>query len=117
LGRSGRLAVSFESGLEWDANTSRRCVPGMPWCVCLIVCFLSLYARTRSASAQLVAGCPTLPCLSDCIGCRKLESLRKALRFEVVPVVSSFDPKFNNGKPLWFEQLYEPFKLQPQQLL
>eukprot|EP00198_Chlamydomonas_reinhardtii_P014349 XP_001703686.1 predicted protein [Chlamydomonas reinhardtii] len=41
---------------------------------------------------------------------RQLESLRKALRWQVVPVVAEFDPKFNNDKPLWFERLYTPFR-------
>ena len=37
-----------------------------------------------------------------------LERLRKALRFEVVPVITSFDPRFNNDKQLWFEKLFDP---------
>ncbi len=41
---------------------------------------------------------------------RKMESLRKALRWEVVPVMADFDPKFNDEVPLWFEQLYAPFR-------
>ncbi|KAG2422936.1 hypothetical protein HXX76_015687 [Chlamydomonas incerta] len=41
---------------------------------------------------------------------RQLESLRKALRWQVVPVVAEFDPKFNNDRPLWFERLYTPFR-------
>ncbi|PNH05588.1 hypothetical protein TSOC_008145 [Tetrabaena socialis] len=63
-GGGGRLALSFERGLEWDANTARR----------------------------------------------EMEALRKALRWDVVPVVSEFDPKYNNDRPLWFERLYEPFR-------
>jgi hypothetical protein len=39
-----------------------------------------------------------------------VERLRKALRWEVVPVISDFDPKFNNDQPLWFERLYEPLR-------
>ncbi|KAG2485115.1 hypothetical protein HYH03_016102 [Edaphochlamys debaryana] len=58
-----RLALSFESGLTLDANTSRR----------------QMYA------------------------------LRTALRWEVVPVIAEFDPKFNKSTPLWFERLYAPF--------
>ncbi|KXZ47949.1 hypothetical protein GPECTOR_31g311 [Gonium pectorale] len=61
---SGRLALSFERGLEWETNDARR----------------------------------------------RMELLRKALRWDVVPVISEFDPKFNNDKPLWFERLYEPFR-------
>jgi hypothetical protein len=38
-----------------------------------------------------------------------LERLRKALRWQIVPVISSFDPRFNNNKPLFFEKLYQPF--------
>ncbi|KAG2425036.1 hypothetical protein HYH02_015087 [Chlamydomonas schloesseri] len=41
---------------------------------------------------------------------RQMEALRKALRWQVVPVVAEFDPKFNNDKPLWFERLYAPFR-------
>lgn len=40
---------------------------------------------------------------------RSLEQLRKALRWEVVPVITDFDPRFNGNKPLWFENLYKPF--------
>lgn len=39
-----------------------------------------------------------------------MEALRKALRWEVVPVMADFDPKFNDEVPLWFEQLYAPFR-------
>lgn len=38
------------------------------------------------------------------------EQLRKALRWEVIDVISDFDPKFNNDQPLWFERLYEPLR-------
>lgn len=40
---------------------------------------------------------------------RLLERLRKALSFEVTPVITDFDPRFNGSKPLWFERLYKPF--------
>ena len=36
-------------------------------------------------------------------------SVWQALRWEVVPVITDFDPRFNNAKPLWFEKLYQPF--------
>ena len=42
------------------------------------------------------------------------ESLRKQLRWEVTPVVTDFDPRFNNAKPLWFEKLYQPFLREKQ---
>jgi hypothetical protein len=42
--------------------------------------------------------------------CLQTEQLRKALRWELVPVISDFDPKFNNDQPLWFERLYEPLR-------
>ena len=32
------------------------------------------------------------------------EALRVALRWEILPVVSEFDPRFNNSKRLWFER-------------
>mmetsp|Transcript_17183 Transcript_17183/g.43623 ORF Transcript_17183/g.43623 Transcript_17183/m.43623 type:complete len:328 (-) Transcript_17183:974-1957(-) len=37
-----------------------------------------------------------------------LEQLRKALRFQIVPVITDFDPRFNNDKQLWFEKLLDP---------
>ena len=33
----------------------------------------------------------------------------QALKWEMVPVITDFDPRFNNSKPLWFEKLYQPF--------
>ena len=44
---------------------------------------------------------------------RAMEELRKALRWEQVPVVTDFDPRFNQRRPLFFERLYQPFL--PQQ--
>ena len=40
---------------------------------------------------------------------RVLDELRRSLRFEAAPVITDFDPRFNQDKPLWFEKLYEPF--------
>lgn len=40
---------------------------------------------------------------------RQLERLRKALQWESVPVITGFDPRFNQDKPLFFEKLYQPF--------
>ena len=40
---------------------------------------------------------------------RLLEQLRKALRWESVPVITGFDPRYNQDKPLFFEKLYQPF--------
>jgi len=37
------------------------------------------------------------------------EALRIALGWEVLPVISEFDPRFNNGKRLWFEKALSPF--------
>ena len=37
------------------------------------------------------------------------ESLRIALGWEVLPVISEFDPRFNNSKRLWFEKALSPF--------
>ena len=37
------------------------------------------------------------------------EALRIALGWEVLPVISEFDPRFNNGKRLWFERALSPF--------
>ena len=36
------------------------------------------------------------------------ESLRIALGWEVLPVISEFDPRFNNSKRLWFEKALSP---------
>lgn len=40
---------------------------------------------------------------------RQLERLRKALQWESVPVITGFDPRFNQDKPLFFEKLHQPF--------
>ncbi|GAB4815568.1 hypothetical protein N2152v2_002614 [Parachlorella kessleri] len=40
---------------------------------------------------------------------QELESLRKALRWELAPVITDWDPRFNNNAPLWFERLFRPF--------
>ena len=32
------------------------------------------------------------------------ESIRVALGWEILPVISAFDPRFNNSKRLWFEK-------------
>ena len=40
---------------------------------------------------------------------RQLERLRKALQWELVPVITGYDPRFNQDKPLFFEKLYQPF--------
>ena len=40
---------------------------------------------------------------------RLLDELRRSLRFGLAPVITDFDPRFNQDKPLWFEKLYEPF--------
>lgn len=40
---------------------------------------------------------------------RLLEKLRKALNWEVVPVITDFDPRYNQEQPLFFEKLYQPF--------
>lgn len=40
---------------------------------------------------------------------RQLDSLRQALRWQPVPVITDFDPNFNPEVPLWFERLFQPF--------
>ena len=35
--------------------------------------------------------------------------MRIALGWEVLPVISEFDPRFNNSKRLWFEKALSPF--------
>lgn len=40
---------------------------------------------------------------------RRLEVLRQALRWDVAPVVTDFDPRFNAEAPVWFERLFDPF--------
>ncbi|KAK9836928.1 hypothetical protein WJX81_000307 [Elliptochloris bilobata] len=40
---------------------------------------------------------------------RLLQRLRQALRWEEAPVITGFDPRFNQSQPLWFERLYQPF--------
>ena len=36
------------------------------------------------------------------------EELRIALGWEILPVISEFDPRFNNSKRLWFEKALTP---------
>eukprot|EP00746_Dinoflagellata_sp_MGD_P026576 gnl/MRDRNA2_/MRDRNA2_16263_c0_seq1.p1 gnl/MRDRNA2_/MRDRNA2_16263_c0~~gnl/MRDRNA2_/MRDRNA2_16263_c0_seq1.p1 ORF type:complete len:269 (+),score=48.53 gnl/MRDRNA2_/MRDRNA2_16263_c0_seq1:229-1035(+) len=44
----------------------------------------------------------------DFNGARRLsERLRKALRWDNIPVISSWDPRYNNDKKLWFENIFE----------
>ncbi|BDA47534.1 hypothetical protein COCOBI_10-3820 [Coccomyxa sp. Obi] len=40
---------------------------------------------------------------------RRMEELRKALQWETAPVLTDFDPRYNNKRLLWFERLYQPF--------
>lgn len=40
---------------------------------------------------------------------RRMEELRKALQWETAPVITDFDPRYNNKRLLWFERLYQPF--------
>lgn len=40
---------------------------------------------------------------------REMEAMRKALHWEQTPVVTDFDPRFNQKRPLFFEKLYQPF--------
>lgn len=40
----------------------------------------------------------------------RLETLRKALRWEAAPVLTGWDAKYNNDEPLFFERLYQPFR-------
>ncbi|KAI3434790.1 hypothetical protein D9Q98_002848 [Chlorella vulgaris] len=51
---------------------------------------------------------------------RQVERLRKALRWDVAPVLTDFNPAFNAEAPVWFERLFDPFnrrnKFQPSGL-
>ncbi len=40
---------------------------------------------------------------------RRMEQLRKAMQWETAPVITDFDPRYNNKRLLWFERLYQPF--------
>lgn len=40
---------------------------------------------------------------------RVVEQLRRSLRFEQAPVITDFDPRFNQDKTLWFEKLFDTF--------
>ena len=33
----------------------------------------------------------------------------------MTPVISDFDPQFNQDSPVWFERLFEPFKERQQE--
>ena len=45
---------------------------------------------------------------------RLMEGVRKALQWEETPVVTDFDPRFNQRRPLFFEKLYQPFLREKQ---
>jgi len=38
-----------------------------------------------------------------------LGMLLKALRWEVAPVITDFDPRFNQKRLMFFERFYQPF--------
>lgn len=40
---------------------------------------------------------------------RQLERLRKAMQWESAPVITGFDPRYNQNQSLFFEKLYQPF--------
>ena len=40
---------------------------------------------------------------------RKMDTLRNALRWDLAPVVTDFDPKFNPEAPTWLEKVFKPF--------
>lgn len=40
---------------------------------------------------------------------RKMDTLRNALRWDLAPVVTDFDPKFNPDAPTWLEKVFKPF--------
>ena len=40
---------------------------------------------------------------------RKMETLRTALRWDLAPVLTDFDPKFNQDAPVWIEKIFKPF--------
>ena len=51
---------------------------------------------------------------------RQLTALRTALRWDVVPVITEWDPRFNTDAPVLVERLFDPFnrrnKFQPSGL-
>ena len=40
-----------------------------------------------------------------------LEQLRQSLKWDVAPVITHFDPRYNQHESLWFEKLYDALKL------
>ena len=42
---------------------------------------------------------------------RTLEQLRQSLQWDSAPVITHFDPRYNQHESLWFEKLYDAFKL------
>jgi uncharacterized protein (DUF1499 family) len=40
---------------------------------------------------------------------RKMDTLRTALRWDLAPVLTDFDPKFNPNAPVWLEKVFKPF--------
>jgi hypothetical protein len=53
--------------------------------------------------------CGPLPRPCRNVARREMENVRKALRWELAPVITDFDPRFNPAAPLWFERLFQPF--------
>lgn len=43
---------------------------------------------------------------------RLLQRLRQALRWEEAPVITGFDPRFNQSQPMWCVRGPQPFRLQ-----
>lgn len=48
---------------------------------------------------------------------RQLERLRKAMQWESVPVITGFDPRYNQSQQLFFEKLYQPFLSKSQKTI
>ena len=40
---------------------------------------------------------------------RRMEALRTALRWDLAPVLTDFDPRFNPDAPVWVDKFFSPF--------
>ena len=40
---------------------------------------------------------------------RRMDDLRTALKWELVPILADFDPQFNPAAPTWVEKVFKPF--------
>lgn len=72
---------------------------------------------TKESSGRLALSFTRGVVIDKNVARRKMDDLRTALRWELVPILADFDPQFNPEAPTWFEKVFKPFdersKFQP----